>query len=201
MKYSLVRALREQNYKTSAKQKDFTSRKNISRICSENLLKLMTSNSKNYLYPIKYQTRAVYGGRTWHYKKTKTKNTGLDEITSEVWKTRKYDDILLRLRNTVKKQNINTKLNERLNPSLLQGGQTKNHEELQRHKFYSCNYSSFLMPCFSTASFLKSRIFRNNQNRFWRNNSKVLIRSDNPSNHRSSKRKNIETAQFFVDFY
>ena len=35
----------------------------------------------------------------------KRKDAGLDEILTEVWKTRKFDDILFRLRNAVFKQN------------------------------------------------------------------------------------------------
>ena len=34
------------------------------------------------------------------------KASSLDKISTEVWKTKKYDDILLQLNNTVYKQNI-----------------------------------------------------------------------------------------------
>ena len=46
------------------------------------------------------------------------KVAGLDEIPPEIWKTKKFDDILLWLCNTVYKQNKNREIDQRLH-SLL----------------------------------------------------------------------------------
>ena len=46
------------------------------------------------------------------------KAAGLNEIPPEVWKTRKFDDILLRFYNTVNTQNKIEKMDKRLHSSL-----------------------------------------------------------------------------------
>ena len=62
---------------------------------------------KNYL-PTWHQTRTVSIGKTWcNTERNKSKKAaGIDEMPPEVWKTRKFDNILLWLCNTVYKQNI-----------------------------------------------------------------------------------------------
>ena len=64
------------------------------------------TNDKNYLYSIRHQTRTVYAIGTRLGTKTKNrKAAGLDEIPPEVWKTKEFDDILLRHCNAVYNQN------------------------------------------------------------------------------------------------
>ena len=54
-----------------------------------------------------FQTRTVYRGKTWHsIKKIKSKKAeGFNKIPSEIWKTRKFDNMFLWLCSAVYKQN------------------------------------------------------------------------------------------------
>ena len=79
--------------------------------------------------------------------KIKMKNwkiAGLDEISSEVWKTRRFDDIFLRLCCTVYRK-YRRQIGKRL-PSLTQERWHRNHEELWSYYTYcnSCKDFSYL---------------------------------------------------------
>ena len=93
------------------KKKDFRSWKNISRIFSETLLKSQINLQKKLLMPNK--TSNLFSLRKNNLavlQKTKNKKSAsLDEISSEVWKTKKLNDILLWLYNVVYKQNTTEK--------------------------------------------------------------------------------------------
>ena len=86
----------------AVRKKDFTSRKNVSRIWSENVPKSLKKLSKKIIngqVDVKLELNAVW-------KKVKNrKAAGLNEIVSKFWKTREFDDILLRLCNAVYRQN------------------------------------------------------------------------------------------------
>ena len=50
---------------------------------------------KDYQWPTRHQARTVNGGRIWCSieKKFKQKTANLDEIPTQVWKTRKFDNV------------------------------------------------------------------------------------------------------------
>ena len=81
--------------------------KNITRICSETLINQWQTYSKFYLWLSWHQIRTVYGERTWYsIERIKNwKDRGLDEILLEVWKTMKFDNVLLWSCNAVNKRN------------------------------------------------------------------------------------------------
>ena len=63
-----------------------------------------------------YQTKIIYERKTWHYCKKINKKisksrkaAGLNKIPPEVWKTRKFDDILLQSCNAVYKNKTTEK--------------------------------------------------------------------------------------------
>ena len=64
------------------------------------------------------------------------KAAGFNIIPPEVWKTRKFDNILFQLCNAVYKQNPNREMDEKLHPPLPQEKSPQNHQELQRHNSY-----------------------------------------------------------------
>ena len=111
MKYVEGKAFQEQNSKLLAKKKDVKNGKNISKICSEILLKSLTNLSKKINYnqvDIKleqFTEEELDAVLKKKERKKKRKASCLDEIPAEVWKTRKYDIIHLQSCNTVYKQN------------------------------------------------------------------------------------------------
>ena len=67
---------------------------------------------------------------------TKIKNrkaASLEEIQPEVWKARKFDDLLLRYCKAVYKRNT---MKKRLHPSLSRENWTWNHQQLLGHNPY-----------------------------------------------------------------
>ena len=91
---------------------------------------------KNYHWPTRDQIRKVYGGRTWcsiepppkkqkNLKKQNRKALGLNEIPPEIWKTRKFDNVILWLCNAVYKK-YNKEMDTRLHPSLSQERWSRN---------------------------------------------------------------------------
>ena len=75
MKWAKYRVPWEQNWKLPVKMNNFTSRKNIPRICLETFRNHRQTYPKNYQCPIKHETSTVFGGRTWRsFEKVKNKS-------------------------------------------------------------------------------------------------------------------------------
>ena len=84
------------------------------------------------------------------------KPAGLDEIPPEVWKTRKFNDLLLRYCNAVYNQN-NREMDKRLHPLFPQESWLRNCQEIL-----------WQLNCIKPEI---EKILRKNQNGFWRNQS------------------------------
>ena len=105
------RAPLEQNQKLPAMKKDIWDGKNISRICLETPLKSLIQLSRKYFHQLdiklgQFTEEELYVVLT---KIESRETTGLDEIPSLVWKTRKFDDIILLFRNAVYEENSKEK--------------------------------------------------------------------------------------------
>ena len=124
---------------------------------------------KNYWWATKHQTRTVYGRRIrccTEKKKKKKKAAGLDKTPLEVWKTRKFDDILLRLCNAVCKQSTIEKWTKAfILPFFKKSdfGITKNYRDITLTAIAAKIYNALLL---NHIWLVMEKILRKNQNSF-----------------------------------
>ena len=129
-----------------------------------------------------------------------SKATGLDEIPPEVWKTRQYDDILLRHCNAVYNQNtmdIWTKGCILLFPKKGNLRLAKNYRVITITSLAANIYNAILRNHIEPKI---ENILRKNRNGFWRNRSMTSKKLTIRRILEGIRAKNLEATILFVDF-
>ena len=133
----------------------------------------------------------------------RTKNrkaAGLDEIPPEVWKTRQFDDILLRQCNTVYSQNrIERWMKGCILPFPKKGnlGLAKNYRGITLTSIAAKIYNALLRNRIEPKI---DNILRKNQNGFWRNRSPTSQILNIRRILEGVRAKNLQATLIFVDF-
>ena len=128
------------------------------------------------------------------------KAAGLDEIPPEVWKTRQFDDILLRHCNAVNNQNpIDRWMKGCILPFPKKGdlGLAKNYRGITLTSIAAKIYNALLRNRIEPKI---DNILRKNQNGFWRNRSTTAQISTTRRILESVRAKNLQATLIFVDF-
>ena len=128
------------------------------------------------------------------------KAPGLDEIPPEVWKTRQFDDILLRHSNAVYNQNpIDRWMKEciLLFPKKGDIGLAKNYRGITLTSIAAKIYNARLRNCIEPKI---DNILRKNKNGFWRNRSTTSQILTLRRILEGVRTKNIQATLLFVDF-
>ena len=128
------------------------------------------------------------------------KAAGLDEIPPEVWKTRQFDDILLRHFNTVYNQNpIDRWMKGCILPFPKKGdlGLAKNYQGITFTSIAAKTYNALLRNCIEPKI---DNILRKNQNGFWRNRSTTSPILTLRRILEGIRAKHVQATILFVDF-
>ena len=128
------------------------------------------------------------------------KAAGLDEIPPEVWKTRQFDDILLRHCNAIYNQNTIERWTKGcilLFPKKGDLGLAKNNQGVTLTSIVAKIYNALLHCCIESKI---EKILRKNQNGFWRNQSTISQISTIRRILGCVCAKNLEATILFVDF-
>ena len=128
------------------------------------------------------------------------KSAGLDEIPLEVWKTRQFDDILLRQRNAVYSQNrIERRTKECILPFPKKGdlGRAKNYRGITLTSIAAKIYNALLRNRIEPKI---DNILRKNQNGFRRNRSTTSQILTIRRILEGVRAKNLQATLLFVDF-
>ena len=121
---------------------------------------LDSSQRKNWILYLKNKER-----------KKSRKVTGLDKIPPDVWKTRKFDDIFLRLCNAVYEENAIEKWTKGYIPRFVKKDDlsiVKNYKGITITAIAVKVYNTLLL---NRVNLKIEKILRKNQNDFWRNQS------------------------------
>ena len=197
------RAPRKLNWKLPAKKNEYTYGNNLSRIYSgkppnvtdEPITKII-SNQLDLKLGLFTQEKIDSLRR----KIKNRKATGVDEIPPEVWKTREFDDILLRLCNVVYNQKTKDRCTKGWILFFLKKddlGIAKNYWGITLISIAAKIYNALLRNCIVPKI---EKILRNNQNGFRKNRSTA---SQILTIHRileGVRAKNLEITILFADF-
>ena len=128
------------------------------------------------------------------------KAAGLDEIPPEVWKTRQFDDILLRHCNTVYNQNPTDRWMKGCILLFHKKGDlglAKNHRDISLTSIAAKIYNALLRDHIEPKT---DNILRKNQNGFWRNKSTTSRILTIRRILESIRAKNLQATILFVNF-
>ena len=128
------------------------------------------------------------------------KAAAFDEVLPKVWKTRKFDDILLRYCNAVYNQNtINSWTKGCILPFPKKGdlGIAKNYRIITLTSIAAKTYNTLQRNCMEPEI---KKILWKNQNGFWRNRSMTSQILTIRRILEGVRAKKLEAAQLFVDF-
>ena len=129
------------------------------------------------------------------------KVAGLDEISPEVWKTRKFNDILLRYCNAIYDQNTIERWTKGGIFPLLKKNDiriAKNYHDIILTSIAAKIYNVLLLNLIEPEIV---KILRKNQNRFWRNRSSASQILTIRLIIEGVCAKNLEVTFLFVDFF